>query len=454
MRRLTLTAVAAALLTVPALASPPPWAHAAKPTTTTTVAPTTTTVGGASSSIHPVIDCGINPETQQAETPIGIVVDQSDHTIINPEVRNCQTGIQVQANTAGVVPDNVRIIADATQPGYTTTTLTHNRTGIRVRRATNLEIGDISAPTDQIGGALRFSNNYKHFEGTGTTIARIHHTTSELGVGSIYVPQTTKRGALWGYKWIANRSFGAPYEVAFARFDHNIVAGYFEEGLSFDSRGGNDPLNTALGAGTITGKGATTLTIPGIPTTESTINQYVIVNEGPSQAASLRITARAGDTFTVADPNGWFGGVQVGQRVTVGMRYYRNEVDHNQVDTQDVKTGIDFHGASLYGRIEANTMTGTPSFAYGTPFHIRLTGQPQCLMVRSMAGPTLPKFSLLNSVVGNHCQDAGDITASVISWGTYEVDSPTWMATNTFAGTPTGQEWRYKAPQPATDPTA
>src|SRR5688572_2992391 len=116
--------------------------------------PTTTRSAPQTISVHPVIDCGINPETTAGESPIGIVIDFSDHTIINPEITNCQTGIQIQPNAQGVVPNNVKIVADEEYEGYGVVNFLHNRAAIRVKRGTNIEIGDRSVPTSDVGGKL------------------------------------------------------------------------------------------------------------------------------------------------------------------------------------------------------------------------------------------------------------------------------------------------------------
>jgi hypothetical protein len=405
--------------------------------------------------IAPVIDCDHDVQNLAGELPAGIIIDDPDTTIINPQIRDCATGIQVQSK-AGVAPSNVRIIADAAHPGYVDTILTHNRAGIRIKRGTGVEIGDVSAPAEQIGGEFYIEDSYKYFEGNGGTDVRVHHTTGAMGpTPSIFSPQT-EPGAFWGYKWLADRTLGMPREVSRARFDHNDVSGFDDEGISFDSRGNTATLRSNAYNGTVKkvtpGTDKVTLTGDAATTAENLVGLWIIFNEGGAKAASLQITARSSGTFTVADPTNKLGSVGVGNRVTVGMRFHQNQIDHNRVDPTDAKTGIDFHGSTLYSRIEANHVVGTPTFAYGTPFHYRTLTAPQCIDVRSMAGPQVPAFSFYNSVVDNHCEGSGDISATVISWGTYEVDSPTWMAGNSFSGTPTGQEWRYKAPQPAADP--
>jgi hypothetical protein len=169
------------------------------------------------------------------------------------------------------------------------------------------------------------------------------------------------------------------------------------------------------------------------------------------QGRTLEIRSRSADVFTVADPSDHIASLVVGTRVSIGGRYFDNLVDQNTVDlfhATAAKSGFNTAGQT-FSRIERNLFYDTPNFPYPAAFHLRT--DHQCIMIRSAAGPYgVPAFSFHNSIVGNTCQDAGDISATVVSWGTYEVNSPTWISGNTFTGSPLGQLHRYKGPGVAT----
>jgi hypothetical protein len=411
---------------------------------------------------NPVIDCNEPVLTEAAELDAGIIIQNSNITIINPEIRECQSGVLVRKNpTTGAVPNNIRIIADSTKPGYLDTNITFSRAGVKIKRVTNLEVGDVSAPASQIGGEFEIIDNYHPFHGEGGLGARIHHvkTYCAPNCSGPWISQNIY-GAHWGIKWLADRNLpgGAPFEASQIEIDHNIVSDFTDEGIDFDSRG-NDPNQTAFGAGSVTVKTNATkrkLTIPGIPTSESTVGMFVIFNDGAAQGHSLKIQSRSSNVFTMASTEQW-SQIAVGNRVTVGMRFFHNYIHHNTITAlaSGSKNGTSFHGSTLFSRIEANTVNGLFTYNYPSPFHVRLvSGDPvsQCIHVKSMAGPGgLPKFSFQNSVVGNICNASGDVSSTVISWGTYEVDSPTWMNGNVVqAGFQT--EWRYKSSEPPADP--
>jgi hypothetical protein len=407
--------------------------------------------GPGATLVNPIIDCNANPVGATGNV-VGIIIDDSNTTVINPSIRECDQGIRVTKKN-GVMPTNVRIIASAASPGYAATNFTLNRAAIEWR-AGNGEIGDVSAPADQVGGEMQFTNDFRYLAGNLTTGLRIHHTSSTCTIPCPTFSGADSPGAHWGLKFIADRTLGAPYEASHIRFDHNFVQGFDDEGISFDPRGGDGAVALSLGAGSVTAKSATqdTLTISNIPS--GGVGMFVRVNEGAAKGASLKITARRSNVFTVNDPTNVIGSVAVGDRVTVGGRFFDNRIDHNTIDAfhhTAAKSG--FNTAHLlYSRIADNLIYDTPSFNYQPSFHLRTNHQ--CIMVRSLAGPAgIPNFSFFNSVVGNTCRDSGDISAVIVSWGTYEVDSPTWISGNTFTGSPLGQVHRYKASQPASDPT-
>jgi hypothetical protein len=123
-------------------------------------------------------------------------------------------------------------------------------------------------------------------------------------------------------------------------------------------------------------------------------------------------------------------------------------VDHNVIDlfhATAAKSGFNTAGQP-YGRVTQNLLYDTPSFRYPNPFHFR--SDHQCVIVRSAAGPGIAAFSFFNRIKGNTCDSAGDISATVVSWGTHEVRSPTCIGGNSFVGSPRGSLRRYKAPQP------
>jgi hypothetical protein len=403
--------------------------------------------------VNPVIDCNADP-LNNTGGPAGIVVDDPNVTVVNPEIRECGSGIRVQKRN-GVMPTNVRVIADASYPGYTATGFTLDRVGI-FWAAGNGEVGDVSVPTDSVGGELEFVNNYRAFSGINTTSFRMHHVSTTCTIPCPTYSGADSPGMHWALKFIADRTMGTPFEASHTRFDHNFVQGYADEGISFDSRGNEPDKMLGYAAATVTGKGAGILELAGVPITESTIGMYVTVNEGAAQGRTVRITARSGVAFTVADPSGYIADVTVGTRVTVGGRFHDNLVDHNTIDMfhqTAAKSGINTT-SQTFSRYESNYLYDTPDFGYSNLPAFNVDSDHQCIFIRSSTGPNgVPAFSFYNSVVNNTCEDGGDISAVVVSWGTYEVRSPQWIEGNTFLGPLVGQVVRYKSPQPATDPT-
>ena len=409
--------------------------------------PSASETGSGRTIINPQIDCNARP-LEGIGNQIGIVVDESNTTIINPEIRECDHGILVRASD-GVMPTDVRIIASADHPGYRETNFTLNRSAI-TWQAGNGEIGDVSAPAKQVGGEMYFENNYRSFSGTWTTTFRMHHTTSTCVRPCPTYSGADSPGAHWGLKFLADRTIGPPYEASSARFDHNFVQGFDDEGISFDPHGNEAQSRLGYDAGRVTSRSPrrNTVTLTDIASTETTTGMFVIVNDGLAQGASFKILSRRGRVFGVSDPEDVLGRLAAGDRVTVGGRYLGNVIDHNVIDTfhaTAAKSGVNMGGV-LFSRIVANRIYNTPTYPYPSSFHLRT--DHQCVIVRSAAGPGVPSFSLFSSVVGNTCASAGDVSATVVSWGTYEVGSPTCIRRNTFVGRPLGRVWRYKAPQP------
>lgn len=389
--------------------------------------------------VNPIIDCNADPVNGIGNVA-GIIIDDPNITVVNPQIRECDHGIRVEKK-AGVMPTNVRIIADSEQPGYAATDFTLNRSAI-AWEAGNGEVGDVSVPSTTVGGELTFVDNYRNLNATLTTSFRMHHTSSTCVLPCPTYSNADSPGAHWGIKFIADRTLGAPFEASHVRVDHNFVQGFDDEGISFDPRGNTPEMRLGYAAGQVTAKSARKdrLAISNVPKIENTMGMYVTVNEGVRQGRTLRIIARSRSTFTVADPSNYLRDVAVGTRVSVGGRYYDNLIDHNAIDAfhaTAAKSGFNSAGLT-FSRVKANLIYDTPDWNFPSTFHLRTTHQ--CIVVRSAAGPGgIPEFSFFNSVVGNTCQSAGDISAVVVSWGTYEVDTPTRIARNTFIGSPLGQ---------------
>jgi hypothetical protein len=230
------------------------------------------------------------------------------------------------------------------------------------------------------------------------------------------------------------------------RFDHNSIADVGDESISFDSRGNITDRRSNAYAGTVSAVSTAndTLSLTGYTTSESLVGQWVTFNDGDAKGRTVQIAAGS-NSLTVADPSNYLAGVSPGDRVTVGVRFFDERIDHNSIDLTGGKTAIDFHGSTTFSTIEDNLVHGLPDYCYPSAFHVRYPCAPQCMMVRSLAGPYgVPAFSLFNTVTRNSCYGSGDITASVVSWGTYEVDSPTAVWSDAFAGVPAGEEWDYK----------
>jgi hypothetical protein len=397
--------------------------------------------------VNPQIDCNSDP-VHNTTGLAGITVDGSDVTIINPSIRECSIGILVRKNSSGVMPTNVRIIADANYPGYQQTNLTLNRAGIKWQTG-NGEVGDVSALNDSVGGEFKFVDNYRAFSGTFTTGFRLHHTSSTCNLPCPTYSGADSPGMHFDLKFLYDRTSGYPHEASNVRFDHNFVQGFDDEGISFDTHGADPDKRMGYAASSVGDKTAKTLQLANVPTTSSTIGMWVVFNEGQARGRSVQITARNGSSFTVADPDNWLSKVDVGDRVSVGGRFYNERIDHNRLDlfyATAAKSGINNAGMN-YSVIEDNVLFDTPDFPFKDAFHLRT--DHQCVLQRSTAGPGgVPAFAFFNSIRDNTCKDAGDISSVVVSWGAYEVRSPTCIGGNSFVGSPRGSVWRYKAPQP------
>jgi hypothetical protein len=421
---------------------------------------------------NPVIDCNHDP-LPGGGGPSGIIVQNSNVTIINPEIRECGSGVLVRKNpSTGAVPDNIRIIAQSGIAGYLETNITLTRTGVNVDRVTNLEVGDVSAPADQVGGEFEIVDAYRPFAGHGGIGSRLHHIKAYCEPACSTFSGSSMPGAFWGIKWLADRSLGVPFEASEMEIDHNSVSDYSDEGISFDAHADDDPTSAVYGAGTITAKSLYSkrqLTIPGIPTAESTVGMFITANDHqPGEVPGIRgrtwkIASRSGDKFTLASgqaTSAQWGSITAGvDRVSIGMRFFHNYIHHNTVTGkqppigQYPKTGINFGGSVSFSRIEANTVNGDFTYDFPSNFHYRQdagTSVDQCIVVRSLAR-SLPVFTFYNSVVNNICNSQGDISSGIVSWAGYEVDSPTWIDGNVVQAGFNG-EWRYKSTEPLVDP--
>jgi hypothetical protein len=376
------------------------------------------------------------------------VVDASNVTVINPSIRECDKAIEVRKDPNGVMPVNVRIIADAHYPGYLQTNFTRNRAAIWWR-AGNGEVGDVSAPVDQVGGNMNFVDDFRDLSGTLTTSFRMHHTSSTCNLPCPTYSGADSPGSHWGIKFIADRTYGAPFEAANVRIDHNFVQGFDDEGISFDARSNTPSMRLSYAAGSIATvqPAAATISLSDIPTTESTVGMWIRFNTGSAAGEVVEIRSRSGDTFAVSDPSNNLGVVQPGDLVTVGGRFWNEVIDHNTIDAFHATAAKSGFNSSLLldSSITDNLVYDTPDFTYPTSYH--LTSTHQCIMVRSQAGPGgIPDFSFGDHVVRNTCQDAGDISVVVCSMGTYEVQAPAEISDNLFLGSLLGDVWRYKAP--------
>jgi Bacterial Ig domain len=400
-----------------------------------------------STVVDPIIDCNADPVSAIGNA-IGIVVDASNVTIVNPSIRECDRGIEVRKNASGVMPTNVRIVADADYPGYQQTNFTLDRAAISWR-AGNGEIGDVSAPTDQVGGQMSFVDDFRSLSSTLTTGFRMHHTSSTCILPCPTYSGADSPGAHWGIKFIADRTYGAPFEASNVRIDHNFVQGFDDEGISFDARSNTPSMRLSYAAGSVAAVSPAdqTLSLSGIPTTENTVGMWVRFNTGVAAGDSVQIRSRSGDAFVVGDPTNVLSTVRVGDLVTVGGRFWNELVDHNTIDAFHATAAKSGFNTSLLldSTISDNLVYDTPDFAYPSSYHLESTHQ--CIMVRSQAGPGgIPDFSFGDHILRNTCQDAGDISVVVCSMGTYEVQTPAEIADNVFVGSPLGVVWRYKSP--------
>jgi hypothetical protein len=397
--------------------------------------------GAGATVVDPIIDCNADP-LNNTTGAIGIIVDDSNTTIINPSIRECINGIQVHKKN-GVMPTNVRIIADANYVGYDQTNLTLDRAGIKWD-AGNGEIGDVSA--SGTGGQLNFVNDFRAFWGSLTTSFRLHNTHSTCTLPCPWYTGADSPGMHWDLKFIYDRTLGAPHAAINIRIDHNFVQGFDDEGISFDPRGNEPDKNMQYATSTLTAKTATTLTISNVPTTSSTAGMWVKFLAGSSQGRAVQITARNSNVFTVSDPNGYVSGAPLSSSVVVGGLFQNEQIDHNTIDCYHAtaaKSCINNAGMS-WSTMDSNTIYDTPYWDFISMWPVR--SNHQCIVTRSQTYA----YAFDNSIRNNSCTDAGDISAFSKGGPAF----PVWMSGNTFSGSPLGQEWRSNAPQPAADPNA
>ena len=431
--------------------------------------PITVTTAGTT-LVAPNVACTGDPAAAPGNLPKGITIRASNVTVVNPKVTNCQRGISIEKTSTGAIPSNVRIIGDASRPGYSVSELRHNRNSIFVQRLYGGEIGDVSEDgTD--GGRPFINDTWKFVEVEASQNLLIDDLTGNCGT-TVWKAQWNpgnKPGCFFGIKWLSKRATGAPHLISSNTVSDVRLTGVTEETISFDGHFNTANMSSNVATDTVASRdaGANRLGLSDADwasVTENLTGQYVNVVDGTQQGKYLRILSRSKNTFTVDDPNNVIGAMANGNKVSVGQTYAGNRVLSNTINSQGGKVHIDFHVVGVNSRIAGNTLTGTNSFRYGAGvMHLRQlngTDAPQCINVRtgffppaSIGGKTVGiqriGLSANNSVVGNSCQH-GDISLTLATWTAPPsgFTSQNYWASNTFSN---GQLVTYQNRLLATD---
>ncbi len=406
--------------------------------------------------VNPEITCDTDPESEDAAEPVGMWLINSGITVINPEIDECQTGVWVKAND-GVVPRNVRIIADRNYPGYHESRFHHNRTPIRVDNLDGGEIGDVTPPSSDQRGSKGFEmdQGYRGIYVLNARNLEIHHTTT-IGKDpedGAFGSGTGDYGAYTGIILHGNFKEGPPYVLSGNRIHHNYLENISEEAISLDARNrGSDSMTreqdtvSAVDAES----GWIELSSPNWAGVGTDYAGYrAVFSDGAARGEVLEITAHGGgERFFLNDPDKILRRVASGDSVGISMVFEDNRIYENHIDAAGARVGIALHGNAFGTLVSGNLVTGRPDHSYPHSYNLRLnaagTGSvPQCILASSQSGVSDEgsltgnhrRSPVMNSAItGNRCEGAGDVSLHQITWGGRDLyESPNYWSGNTFS---------------------
>ena len=381
--------------------------------------------------LNPHIACSGDPV--KASNDIGIIA--SSNTVIeNADVSNCFQAVQTNRGTR-----NFRFLADKNASGGGVY-LHHNKVSLDVRGCNGCEFGDVNADGVD-GGSFVVRDTYRIMEAKQSSNTTFHDIDANCGT-TVWGTGAPEGGCHAGFKWLSDRSYGAPFLSENNAVRDNLIQNVSDESISIDTRLNTPTQQAFVGTGQVTAKNLTDSTFTlqssnwsNLSSTEAG-DYYTTVATGPEQCEVLDITGKSGSTFYVSDPTNVLSGLAVGDRVTIGEAYRNFDFSSNTIDesvhkaaTGTVsKVAIDTHAGGCNTEIRDNTIVvpSTVGFSYNPLyFHYRSLGigtASQAVDIRygvlaaGTYGTTMYAPSAMNSVTGNDVTSYGDISLGTITW--------------------------------------
>jgi len=373
----------------------------------------------AANSIHlnPRITCSTDL-TPSASSQAGVNVSNQNVVLINPQIKGCSVGILVRAS-------GFKLLADQTKVGYgsaASPALANNHWAVRFDQGSfGYEIKGLN------GGELFMRDNYRSFTLRAGHDCLIADTNIDHPDPLDWDPTLRSSGprrAVVGIKVIADYTALPVSDRSLhdCVIRSNNVAGYFEEGISLDANaGGSDAITLVQGSSPLATVDAATDTVTLAQPSggqwtnlQNAQGAWLSFNQGGAVGRYLQIVAvdAANRKLTLSDPNNYLSLAAAGDPVSVSAPYRNVTISENRVDAEGARVGMDFHGPVYSSRLMNNTITGTPSYQYGSDNHLRVTPggvAPQSIRVTTLAdmapGTMTPRphvgIASYNSVVGN-----------------------------------------------------
>jgi hypothetical protein len=406
--------------------------------------------------IAPRIDCRHvwRGKKGDGKGPRGIQILADHTTIVNPRVENCANGITVDDKADGTPPVGVRVIADPMQPGYDDHGLFNNRYAMRVFDAQGIEIGGVN------GGMLRMLNFDKAIEFSAARSSEVHHVLA-IGTGPY------GEAAMFGIKALPDferdNSEGPPFRWSNNCWHHIYLEGISEEGLSYDSGGGD--------AGAASQDSDTVASVARQQASLTLFHDawvgnsrydgggfYMMFASGRNAGEFARIVMHCGKQFKLegVSPNWNWSNVSTGDKVSIGIVMDHNCINDNILVAKPKYPGrtgdrapISFGGNQFYSSINNNILLGQPDSYFRPFFHMADEdgdgkANPQAITIRSISNHQSdgsvtgnPRFyaSMNNCISGNTIEN-GDISAIWINFGNLDpvnsFDSKNYIDNNFF----------------------
>jgi hypothetical protein len=308
----------------------------------------------------------VRKETRTRYKDVGILVNQDNVTIVNPDIEGYLYGVKVTRKPNGDLPKNTRILFDPTAQGASTARgFVDNYMGVYGERFYGLEIGGLT------GSFLKFRDNYRPIELSGGIDLNVHHNDI-LGPGYVHpLSYNGVRGSVSGIKFLPDASLGKPLETMGIQITDNKLAQISEESISTDCRGNEGDKTPIREIDYVSSvdpqRDKVTLASGNWDSSTSTYDNYwMVFIGGTSSGKRVQILFRSGRVFTVSDPNDYLLGVGAGSIAMICIPFISPYVARNQIDARWGRVAIDAHGLTYEGLYEDNQIIPPNSFRYTT----------------------------------------------------------------------------------------